>query len=283
MIADGEVNGIFLADKFQGQCPSLFAKLREVLVSHGVEVRLLTEVKDIWARDYCPILVGPREFVKFQYTPDYLKACPHLRTGEEVIRSFADLGECVVSSIVLDGGNVVSSGSRAILTDKIYKENPSWERQELRLEIQRLLQVDHLIVVPKEPYDPFGHSDGMVRFVSESTVVVNDYSQADPSFGERLAECLQKTGLVAETIPYFCERYVRDGIQSAVGNYANFLRTKHVVVAPAYGHIFDQQAVDMLRALFPEVPVVPLDCTELGREGGVLNCITANFQCAGRN
>lgn len=161
------------------------------------------------------------------------------------------------------------------------------ERPKLRLEIQRLLQVEELIVVPKEPYDPIGHSDGMVRFVSESTIVVNDYSQTDhpfgPSFGNRITEVLKKTGLVIETIPYFREQLVRDGIHSAVGNYVNFLGTKYVVVAPAYGHILDQKAVDRLRALFPEVPVVQLDCTELAREGGVANCVTASFQRTGKS
>ena len=48
-----------------------------------------------------------------------------------MVRSFADLGDCIVSPIVLDGGNVVSSRTKAILTDKIYKENRTWKQAEL--------------------------------------------------------------------------------------------------------------------------------------------------------
>jgi agmatine deiminase len=286
MIAEWEVDGVFLAGMLKKKHPRLFAELQKILTAHGVEVRLLRDVSDIWARDFSPILVGPGEFVKFYYDPDYLKSYPRLRTGEEVVGSFADLGDCIVSPIVLDGGNVVSSRTKAILTDKIYKENRTWKRPELRLELQRLLQVEQLIVIPKDPTDPtdpFGHSDGMVRFINESTVLVNDYTPIDPAFGERLAKIFRRYGLAIETIPFSRERRSRDGIPSAVGNYANFLSTEYVVVGPVYGNARDQAALDKLTALFPEVPVVPLDCTELAREGGVLNCITANFQRAGKN
>lgn len=282
MIAEWKVDGVFLAGLLKKKHPRLFADLQKTLIDHGVEVRLLEGAKDVWARDYCPVQVGRRAFVKFHYDPDYLRKYPRLRTGADVVRSFADLGDCIVSPIVLDGGNVVSSPTKAILTEKIYKENPGWKEPELRLELQRLLQVEQLIIVPKDPYDETGHSDGMARFVNETTVVVNDYASTDPAFGNRLKKALRSCGLDIKSIPYYWERTRRGKFPSAVGCYANFLRTKHVVVAPAYGHILDQKALDRLRALFPKVPVVQLDCTELAREGGVLNCISANFQCAGR-
>ena len=48
------------------------------------------------------------------------------------------------------------------------------------------LRVAELIVIPKEPYDEIGHADGMVRFLDAKTVLVNDYSEVDPDFGQRL-------------------------------------------------------------------------------------------------
>lgn len=65
---------------------------------------------------------------------------------------------------------------------------------------------------------------------------------------------------------------------SAVGCFANFLRTKNVVILPAYTNEHYQKALDRLKAQMPDVPVVPLDCTNLAREGGVLNCISASFR-----
>ncbi len=277
MIADWEINGVFLADKLKDRHPDLFAKLHFTLVSHGIEVRQLHEVRDIWARDYCPIQVGLQKFVKFRYTPDYLRDHPKLRTGDEVVKAYQGRGDCLHSAIVLDGGNVVASRTKAILTDKIYKENPNWTRPDLRKELQRLLEVEQLIVIPKEAYEPIGHSDALVRFIDESTVLVNDYGEVDPAFGERLLKQLRTHGLSIEFIPYLPEQLFTNGIPSAVGCFINFLRTKSVVIVPAFGTEKDQIALSRLKPLIPDADVVSLDCTSLAREGGLLNCVSASY------
>ena len=73
-------------------------------------------------------------------------------------------------------------------------------------------------------------------------------------------------------------RWPWGGIPSAVGCYANVLFTERVVIVPAFCTNQDQIALSRLKALIPKVPVVSLDCTQLAREGGVLNCISASFR-----
>lgn len=277
MIPDWEHNCVYLADLLEVRHPSVFASLRGVLQSHGVAVRLLTRVRDIWARDYCPVQVLPETMVKFRYEPDYLREEPRLKTGDEVLDSLRGVSWCDRSSVTLDGGNVVGSKSKAILTDKIYRENPGWLRPGLRAKLGKLLHVEQLIVIPKEPFDPISHSDAMVRFVDEQTVLVNDYSRVDPAFGVRLAGVLRRHGLTIELLPYDHEKKTVAGIPSAVGNYTNFLRTEKVLVAPVYGTADDAAALQKLKAVFTGLPVVPIDCTDLAREGGVLNCVSASY------
>src|SRR5437870_4103876 len=118
----------------------------------------------------------PKTLVKFRYEPNYLRDDPELKTGDDVLESLRDLASCNRSSITLDGGNVIGSKTKAILTDKIFRENPGWLRHNLQAKLRKLLHVDQLIVVPREPFDPIGHADAMVRFVDEKTVLVNDYS-----------------------------------------------------------------------------------------------------------
>ena len=65
---------------------------------------------------------------------------------------------------------------------------------------------------------------------------------------------------------------------SAVGCFANFLHTEKVMIVPAFGTETDQIALNRLKALIPDVPVVSLDCTNLAREGGILNCVSASFR-----
>ncbi len=278
MIPDWETNCVFLADTLEVRHPDLFAQLHSTLISHGVEVRLLDNVRDIWAKDYCPVQVLPRSLVKFCYAPDYLKNEPELRTGDEVLTSLRDMGWCNHSDIILDGGNVVGTRSKAIVTDKIYRENAGWIRSGLRNKLQKLLHVDQLIVIPKEPFDPIGHADGMVRFIDEHSVLINDYSEVDPGFGERLCKVFRGHQLAIEVLPYFHEKRTRAGIPSAVGCFTNFLMTEKVLVAPVYGTTDDPVALRKLESVFPGRPIIPLDCTNLAREGGVLNCVSASFR-----
>lgn len=200
-----------------------------------------------------------------------------MKTGDEVLDSLRGVSWCDRSSVTLDGGNVVGSKSKAVLTDKIYRENPGWLRSDLRAKLGKLLHVEQMIVIPKEPFDPIGHSDAMVRFVDEQTVLVNDYSRVDPAFGERLTRVLRRHGLTVELLPYDHEKKTVAGIPSAVGNYTNFLRTNNVLVAPVYGADDDAAALQKLEAVFAGLPVVPIDCTDLAREGGVLNCVSASY------
>ena len=278
MIPDSETDVVFLADLLQARFPDLYARVSATLVSYGVEVRVLTGVRDIWARDFSPVQIGEGKLVQFRYEPDYLAEYPELRTGRDVAVQFSELGECRHCEINLDGGNVVSTKRRAILTEKIYRENPEWERRDLRAELRQILEVDELIVVPKEPYDPIGHTDAMVRFINESAVLVNDYAVIDPAFGQRFIKVLTRHGLKAEKLPYSHQLASKGEIPSAVGCYTNFLRTSTVILVPEYGIFDDGIALAILRSVFPDVPVVPVECSDLAKEGGVLNCITSTYR-----
>lgn len=282
MIADWHKNCVYLAAMLAARNLELFSRLRQTLEAHRIEVRLLDKVQGYWARDYCPVHVSPGRLVKFRYDPDYLRDGPALRTGDEVINSFRGLGRCYRSPIILDGGNVVGSRTKAIVTEKIYKENPSWGRAELRDKLQQLLQVDQLIVIPKEPYERFGHVDAMVRFIDEDRVLVNDYGQLDPGFGKWLNQVLRRHELSIETVPYVPEKRSNAGIPSAVGCFLNFLHTEKVVVAPVYGIGRDKIALRKLKTAFSGVPVIPFHCRDLAREGGVLNCIGATYCTSAR-
>ena len=70
---------------------------------------------------------------------------------------------------------------KVIMTEKVQKENSRWERRKLLAELEGLLEVGRIILIPPEPGDVTGHADGVVRFVDVGTVVVNDYREIDGS------------------------------------------------------------------------------------------------------
>src|ERR1043165_270241 len=214
MISDWETNHLFLSYRLKAEEPALVARLRSAFA--GIPIDIIPNTKDIWCRDYMPVQIGEKTFCQFGYAPDYLRGHEHLITPPCRLPL---MHVCRQDPIVLDGGNIVASRSRVILTDKVYKENPSIERPSLRRRLEEAFQAE-CIFIPKEPYDVIGHSDGVVRFVSENRVLVNDYSTVDPGYGARLRKLLEGNKLEMETLPMFQEN---DGgksdFQSAVGIY----------------------------------------------------------------
>ena len=276
MIPDWETNCVYFSRLLGEQYPDLLERLTQILRSHKVEVRLLEGTKDIWARDYCPVQIEANRFLKFRYDPDYLKEDKyrHLVTGDEVIEQLRDLGAIEKSEIVLDGGNVVTSGRLVVLTDKVFQENPKRRRRNLQQELAGLLGAEGCIIIPTEPLDYIGHADGVVRFLTENLVVVNDYKGMDRSYRCRLHRALARHGLEVIPCPSWVSDMTRKGIASAVGNYVNFLRVGNLVMLPAYEDQRDEKARRALEQADLGLTIVPVLCRNLAEKGGVLQCVS---------
>src|SRR5579884_4014086 len=217
MVPDWEANAVFFAASLPRELPAFWAQLEYALTRNGVKLHLLSETKDIWVRDFLPAQVGLRHFVKFHYEPDYLRGFDHLRTGSEVCEQLPFLDDLQFSPLRLDGGSLVTSPRVAIVTDKLYRENPGLTRLTLRTVLCELLGVERCLVIPAEPGDCFGHADGVVRFLDRHTVAVNDYSVVEPEYGQRLQAILRRAGLRVEPMPYVPDVSETDGIPSAAG------------------------------------------------------------------
>lgn len=275
MVPDWKTNTVLISDTLPSRHPEIVRQLETILQQHRIPLVIVPGTADIWIRDAAPVQVNYGEFVQFIYRPDYLRdGYEHLITGSEVFSGFPFINEVERSELVIDGGNIVGVPGTAILTDKVFRENPDRSRSEIEDELRRLLRVERLIFIPKEPYDPIGHVDGMVRFINDTTLVVNDYSTVDPNFGNRFRASLERRRLEIELLPYQPERRRFDGIESAAGNYVNYLRVGNLIVVPSYGMPDDGEAVQTLDRLCPEATVVPVPCLNLAREGGVLQCVT---------
>jgi len=270
MIPDFQTNVVFISDRLHTKHPEVESGLRTLL---GDRLRILPGTKDIWCRDFMPIQLAPNRFLQFIYDPKYLEYDTDLRTdnGSDLLGL-----DCTRSSLVIDGGNIVRWHDAAIMTDKVYKENPGVERPVLQKKFQKALEVERLVVIPKEPYDTIGHSDGMVRFVDAKTVLVNDYKKASRAFVEELHKTLNRHGLEIIPFPYCPTNKVVNGIPSAVGVYINFLQIEGLIVCPTFGIPKDDDALKMLAEVFAQQRIVPLRCKTLAVGGGVLNCATWN-------
>jgi agmatine deiminase len=275
MIADSECDSIFVADTLERKFPKVFQSLVSILGEHAIPLRTIEGTLDVWCRDYLPVQVAEDRFVQFRYEPDYLDGRYHrLRADGKIGPKLPWLRECRRSRIVMDGGNVVRWGNRAIVTDKVFRENPDWGRKGLVEALKADLELDVLIVVPREPFDPIGHADGMVCWLGERTVLVNDYSTLGEAFRRRTRRCFHRSGVEIIELPYDPQRGGRGGMPTAAGNWMNFLRVRDVLIAPVFGMSGDDRALEILREVHPSYTVEALDCRELAEEGGLVHCLT---------
>lgn len=277
MIPDWQANCIYVSSLLPRRHSGVWRGLNAALTGAGITVRQLKKTADIWVKDFLPIQTHPGRFIKFCYHPDYLIGHEHLITGDDACELIPQLRRCQRLEINLDGGNVVAGKSKVILTNKVFAENRDYPPRALRRKLEGLFEAT-CIIIPREPFDPIGHADGLVRFLDDSTVAVNDYSRIDRSYGRRLREVLLKHRLQCEEVPYLLGDKGTDGMPTAVGLYVNYLRTAGLVVVPTFGMKDDDRALRRLEQLFPGTTIVAIRCEGLAAEGGCLSCCTWGLQ-----
>lgn len=277
MIPDQVTNHLYLADTLPVKHPDFFEQFKELLEDLEIKYSQLPGTKDIWARDYMPIQIAANQFVQFVYNPDYLQSKKWQKTISDVdsICTSLDL-KPKKSSIVLDGGNVVRSSNKVIMCDKVFKENKHLSEKHLIDELYQLLQVDQLIFIPTHPKDFTGHADGMVRFLDDNTVLINDLSKEKPEFQLRFRLALHNAGLEWVEIPY--NPYNNLKYDQANGVYINYLQMANTLVLPIFDKREDDAVVKQFEELFRRHRIATINSNAIADEGGILNCISWNIK-----
>jgi agmatine deiminase len=276
MIPDNQTNFLFLADTLPKKYLSFFTQFAKVLDDCNINFQFLPQTKDVWAVDYMPIQIDKNKFVRFVYSPKYLQSRKYLKTISDVDTICEQIGiETIKSNIMLDGGNVTRTSDKVIMTDRVFRDNPSYERKQLLKELQEHFLVDKLFLIPEQPKDFTGHSDGMVRFIDEHTIIINDYRKEKQEFKRAFEIAIHNTGLDYIKIPY--NPYNNDSYDQANGSYINYLQMENTVIIPTFGFTEDQEVMNQFEQLFPGMTIATVYGNEIANDGGVLNCITWNI------
>jgi len=266
------INTLYFSGLLPTSAPLLWQELTVVLRKYSIPYQLLPLTNDIWAVDYMPVQVSRTEFVQFCYDPSYLKfkKYDHKRTDASPVMAALPLPTAIKNPLRLDGGNVVRVGEKAILTNRVFSENPAVPPTQLRAQLSEALRAE-LLIIPADPHDFTGHADGMVYALNERTVLINDYQGQEAALGQQLADVLSNAGLTCIPFPYFPQA---GSYSSAVGAYINFVRVGPLVLLPVFDLPSDEAAVYETERLFPGCKVVPLKVAELAPLGGLLHCVT---------
>lgn len=222
----------------------------------------------IWARDYMPVQIDKEKFVRFSYHPDYLKGSPEYKPNTSAILS--DLGiQVIESDIIIDGGNVISCGDKVIMTDKIIRENRQYNRNRLIDTLSQLLEAE-IVLIPEDVYEEYGHADGMVRYVGENCVLLNNYYDFDKTLRKKLLSALNPHFNIAE-LHY-------DAYTDKSWAYINFLHVGRHIFVPMLEDKLGETAFKQITHAYPKCECHQIwGCDSIVGEGGALNCSTWNI------
>ncbi|GBF49445.1 hypothetical protein LPTSP4_09580 [Leptospira ryugenii] len=267
MILDKETNTLFFSKKIIENHKEDWNRIQNSIT---VNFHLLDQTNDIWVRDFMPIQIDHKRFVSFSYLPSYLKNDPELITNQKEVCQYLEINP-VYSSIKIDGGNIVKGKKRVIILDRIFQENAERTPQSLIKEIERLLEAE-VFIFPTEKDDFLGHADGMLRFIDDSTILINDLNVYPRSIRRLIERAINSNNLDYIEIPCKPER---DEI-SAKGFYINYLEFRNFIYLPIFDNMEkeNEEAIATVSGIFPDRTIIPILLTTIAKEGGLLNCIS---------
>jgi len=278
MITDNQTNTVYFSELIKAN--KSFQKIESVLKKYQINFDFLKDTKDIWVRDYMPIQTEINKFVQFRYEPSYLAEDLHLQSNPKDVcqaNGFAP----VFSDINLDGGNIVKWTNKVILTDRVFSENSQYaDKKKLIIEIENLFNAE-VIIIPQIKSDMTGHSDGLVRFYDDKTVIGNCLKDEYKYWSDAMKKVIQQYGLKYIDMPIFDykAKYKNKSI-SAIGCYMNYLEIGNIIVFPVFeleGNK-DDEAFDLISSLYPNKIIEQININEIAFEGGLMNCVSWNIK-----
>ena len=268
---------VYLSALLASRYPETCKRLTDIFKRHGIPFAFLEGTKDIWCRDYMPVQTPSGKLIQFKYDPSYLRDPKYLNSRSDV-KHVDEVNNItpIFSDINFDGGNVVMYGNKAIITDRVFSENPDWDKDHLKEELSRLLECEIIVILAhKRDYDFTGHADGMIRFVDSDTIIVNNLDQDFKYMKEAMIKIFTISNLKYINFPWF-EHKIKGNNEHAIGIYINYLEVDNLIVMPTFGvpGNKDAEALAKLKEVFPNKTIETIDYNDIALSGGLLNCTT---------
>jgi agmatine/peptidylarginine deiminase len=273
MIPDNSTTSLYFSALLstEGKYAAIWQNITKALSAVGVKFGLLPHSADIWCRDYMPVQISKDKFVEYRYDPDYLQSDA---SGYRSLKTYPDMVcdaiglSTVKTDLIIDGGNVVSSRNCIVMTDKVVLENRlKYSKQKLIARLHDVFEVEKVVIIPADPDNEFGHTDGMLRFINDDTVLVSSFYRGDT---EMLRQ-LNRSGLKAEFLDLGHKK-----LHKLEWAYVNFLQMRDVLLLPVFENGGNEKALEQIQNWYPEYKckILPVDCTSLLKHGGALNCVS---------
>ena len=268
LLTDDDTNKVYFSAHIQNL--KIHTTLFQKLDNHQIEYELLTNTKDYWIRDFMPIQISSTEFVQYQYQPDYLKKYPQYITDSKQCLKSLEI-EPKYLNVIIDGGNIIKCDDRIIMTDKVFKENRNFSKQKLIDHLEYFFQAE-ISFIPWDKTEKYGHADGMVRYIGDRKILLNNYVDFDPSLRDKIVNILKPHFEIIEL------HYPIQYPSTRNWAYINFLQIKHLILLPALHIAEDNLALKQIQQAYPLHIVEQIEASEIIKWGGGLHCISWNIK-----
>lgn len=278
MIHDNQTNKVFLCNCLKTEFPNFFKRFTSLMDSHDIAWEIIKYANDYWARDFMPLQLSDGTFMKYRYTPDYLLEKPERK---QYITNCANICKRLgitykETDIVIDGGNVVDCGEYIVMTNKVFTENKkNMYDKQFANELETLFG-QKIIFIPwhRKKDEPYGHSDGFVKYAGNNHILMTNHADAEPEEAKEIRKELERHGYIVTELKYDVEH------PNAEYNwgYINFLQVGNTIIMPTFDIEEDIQAREQIQRAFPDCNILGIEAKEIAAEGGALHCITWNIK-----
>lgn len=269
MVPDYECNVVYFSSWLKNDYPNIYNGLVKILNKHNVIHGLIPDTKDVWCRDYMPLQLDKDRFLCYTYRPDYLmKKASNRKYITDTIQVCRTMHLNIKESpIIIDGGNVVKTGNKAIMTEKVFVENPMVNKETLKTELETQMECE-IIFIPWDKNEEYGHSDGIIKPISDKAILMTNYHDYDKEYSHEVIKRLIRHFEI-ETLSYNVKRTVPDSWA-----YINFLTVGNLIVLPALGKETDELALAQIKGFYPDYTIEQINISKLIKDGGGLNCVS---------
>jgi agmatine deiminase len=193
------------------------------------------------------------------------------RLGDQVRRS----------SMVLEGGSILTDGQGTLLTTEQCllhpSRNPSMSREQIEAELRAQLAVTRIVWLDRglvEDRDTDGHIDLIASFIEPGRVLLQTVEEGNPNFHncQKNRSRLAEAGIAFTEVPLL--PYATVAGEEIAASYLNFYICNHAVIVPGAGADTDEQALEIIAAAYPDREVITVPGLVLAFGGGGPHCIT---------
>lgn len=274
---------------------ALRVHITDLLEERGVDLAqvdfLLAASDDVWVRDTGPMFAydeaGQLTIIDFDFDGWGKKTSyEHDDVIPQVVARERDFPIVKVSGCVLEGGSVELSPDGTLLATRSAvisgSRNPGMGQAEMEGYLRQYLGAMRFIWLDGVEGEDItdAHIDGFARFYDEKTLLTvpeDDFFDLYEGMKESDYDTLMAaTNAAGDTYKIVEIPLTQENVTGLDyrGSYLNFYVANAAVLVPVYGDVHDEVAVSMIRDLYPDRHVVPIDVSALYAHGGMIHCVT---------